>query len=59
MLSAGLGNLLALSAITWVLVYTFFIVKTVLNVSGITAFGIVVLDVVLGLLLETITNRFL
>ena len=59
MLSAGLGNLLALSAITWVLVYTFFIVKTVLNVSRITAFGIVVLDVLLGLLLETITNRFL
>ena len=59
MLSAGLGNLLALSAITWVLVYTFFIVNTVLNVSRITAFGIVVLDVVLGLLLEMVTNRFL
>ena len=59
MLSPGLGNLLALSAITWILVYTFFIVNTVLNVSRITAFGIVVLDLVLGLLLDTATNIFL
>ncbi len=59
LLSPGLANLLALTAFTWVLVYIFFIVKTVLGVSRITAFGIVVLDLVLGLLLDTATNRFI
>ena len=58
MLSSGIANLLALLAITWVVVYTFFIVHTVLKVSRITAFGIVVLDLILGLLLDTATNKF-
>ena len=59
MLTPGSGNLLVLSVVTWALVYTFFVVNTLLNVSRVTAFGIVVLDLVLGLLLDTVTNRFL
>ena len=58
-LSSGLANLFALAAIIWVLVYTFFVARTALQVPPVTAFGIVVLDLALGLTIDVVTNKFL
>ena len=57
-LSPSTANFLALTAIIWVVAYTFFIVHSVLSVSRFTAFGIVILEFALGVLIDTATNRF-
>ncbi len=58
LLNPGTANFLALTAIIWVVAYTFFIVYSVLDVSRFAAFGIVVLELALGILIDTVTNRF-
>ncbi len=57
--SPGTANGLGLVAILWVLAFTFFVTRTTLRLPAGTAFGIVVLDLVLGLILDTVSNRFL
>lgn len=58
-LSAALANAMALAAILWVLAFSFFVARTVLGVSGTTAFGIVALDLVMGMVIDAMTNRFI
>ncbi len=58
-LSGGAANFLAMLAILWVLAYSYFVARTVLGVTAPTAFGIVVLDLVLGVVIDSLSNRFL
>ena len=58
LLSSGTTNFLALIAILWVLAYSFFVARNVLGVSPPTAFGIVVLDLVMGIVIDAFTGRF-
>jgi hypothetical protein len=58
-LSSDLANSLALTAIVWVLVFNFFIIRTTLMTAASTAFGIVILDFVLSLIVDAVTNRFI
>ena len=58
-LSGESASFLALMAIAWVLIYTFFVVRTVLELPAGTAVSIVVLDFVLGLVVDGVTNQFL
>jgi hypothetical protein len=58
-LSPGTANGLGLVAIAWVLAFTFFVARTTLKLPAGTAFAIVVLDLVLGLILDTVSNRFM
>ena len=57
-LSSGSANFLALIAILWVVAYSFFVARTVLGVPPPTAIGIVVLDLVMGIVIDTVTGRF-
>jgi len=58
-LSGALANLLALVAIGWVLVYTYFVTRSALGVTGGTAMGIVFMDLMLGIVIDLISSRFL
>lgn len=58
-LSTGVGNFLALVAIVWVVTFTFFVARTALAVPATTAFGIVALDLIIGIVIDAVTNRFL
>ena len=58
LLNPGTVNLLAFTAIIWVIAYSFFIIYSVLGVSRFTAFCIVVLELALGILIDTATNKF-
>lgn len=58
-LSTGLANLLALVAICWVLVYTYFVTRNALGVNGTTAMGIVFMDLMLGIVIDMVASRFL
>lgn len=57
-LSPGITNFLALVALMWVLGLTFFVTREALEVPAPTAAGIVVMDLLLGLLIESLTGRF-
>ena len=54
-LAQGVGNLLAVAALMWVLGLTFYITRAALGVTTGTAAGIVFMDLLLGLLIETLT----
>jgi hypothetical protein len=56
--SGGTTNFLVLIAILWVVAFSFFVARKVLDVPPPTAFGIVVLDLMLGIVIDSVTNRF-
>jgi hypothetical protein len=58
-LSSDLANAFGLGAILWVLAYNFFVARTALQVPAGTAVGIVFIDLMLGLMLDMVSNRFL
>ena len=56
-LAQGLSNLLAMIALMWVLGMTLFLTRKALEVPFGTAAGIVVMDLLLGVLIEVLTSR--
>ncbi|MEK9724307.1 MAG: hypothetical protein VW405_12620 [Rhodospirillaceae bacterium] len=54
---AGFANMLAFVALLWVLALTWFVTKEALDLPGSTAAGIVVMDLLLGLVIEVLTDR--
>ena len=53
----GLSNFLAMIALMWVLGMTLFVTRKALEVPIGTAAGIVVMDLLLGVLIEVLTSR--
>jgi hypothetical protein len=58
-MSVPTANLLTIVAIGWVLVYTYFITRSALGVTGSTAVGIVVMDLALGIVIDLVSSRML
>ncbi len=56
-LGDGLANMMALVVFLWVLGLTFFVTRKALELPAATTAGIVVMDLLLGVLIETVTNR--
>lgn len=56
LLSTGLFSLLSLAATVWALLYQAYVVRTTLRVTGLMATGLVVLDVVVGMLVNAVAR---
>ena len=57
--SAGTGQFLSLMALLLILIYTWFIARTALDVGGIAAVGVVMVDLVLSVLVQALSDGFL
>ena len=58
-LSADLANAIGLGIFLWMLAYDFFIARTALQVPAGLAAGIVFIDLVMSVMLEIVSSRFL
>ncbi|MDD9876343.1 MAG: hypothetical protein OXR84_02750 [Magnetovibrio sp.] len=58
-LPQGIASVFALVAIFWILSLTFFVTRHAFDVAPGTAAGIVFMDFLLGMVIESTTNRFL
>ena len=56
---SGIGETVGTLALLFILVYEWFVVRVALGVAGFTAVGIVVFDVVLGLIIQLSANGLL
>ena len=56
---SGLGETIAIFALLFILVYEWFVVRVALDVAPFTAVGIVVFDVLLGLVIQTSATSLL
>ena len=56
---SGLGETIATFALLFILVYEWFVVRVALDVAPFTAVGIVVIDVLLGLMIQTSATSLL
>ncbi len=57
--SPGTGQFLGFVALMLILAYTWFIARTALDIGGIAAVGVVMVDLVLSVLVQALTDGFL